>query len=74
MNGANQLSPAERLKASLDLFEFGEAMMRQNLRRSFPLASIEEIEGKLTEWLQNGPLLWSGQATAPVNATVRRDS
>ncbi len=43
------------LQLALDLFEAAEALMRQNLRREFPNASEEEIEGKLVKWLQDRP-------------------
>jgi lauroyl/myristoyl acyltransferase len=40
-----------RLRLALDLFEAGESIMRQNLRRRFPEASAAEIEGRLDAWL-----------------------
>ena len=46
---------AERQRLALDLFEAGEAMMRQNLRRRFPSASTEEIEERLAAWLSERP-------------------
>lgn len=45
----------KRFRIALDLFETGEAIMRQNLRRRFPTESPEEIEQRLDAWLQNRP-------------------
>jgi hypothetical protein len=45
----------ERFRTALELFETGEAIMRQNLRRRFPNASAEEIERRLIAWLQTRP-------------------
>lgn len=36
---------AERFRTTLELFELGEAMLRQKLRRKHPLADEAEIEG-----------------------------
>jgi len=46
---------AQRLRLALDLFESGEAVMRQNLRRKFPEATEAEIEERLTNWLRHRP-------------------
>jgi hypothetical protein len=46
---------AERLRIALDMFDLGESIMRQNLRRSFPQASDADIEAKLSEWLSQRP-------------------
>lgn len=45
----------EAFRATLDLFQTGVDLMRQNLRRRHPEASIEEIERRLAEWLQERP-------------------
>lgn len=45
----------ERFQATLDLFEAGEQMMRQNLRRRYPEAGDEEIEQRLLEWFLHRP-------------------
>lgn len=47
--------PAARLRMALELFEAGERLMRQNLRRRFPSASAEELDRKLVEWLRRRP-------------------
>jgi hypothetical protein len=46
---------AVALSATLDLFETGLNLMRQNLRRSQPGASEEEIDRLLQEWLLHRP-------------------
>ena len=42
--------PARRLRVALDLFELGEAMLRQRLRRAQPAASEAEIEVAVAAW------------------------
>jgi hypothetical protein len=42
----------QAFRATLDLFETGVDLMRQNLRRRHPEASNEDIERLLGEWLQ----------------------
>jgi len=46
---------AARFKTTLDLFEMGQAMLRQKLRRKHPEASEAEIEAKVREWLHRRP-------------------
>lgn len=46
---------AERFRTTLELFELGEAMLRQKLRRKHPLASEAEIEAQIREWLERRP-------------------
>jgi hypothetical protein len=46
---------AEKLRLAFDLFEAGEEMMRQRLRREFPDAGAAEIERRLVSWLQDRP-------------------
>lgn len=53
---------AARLRLSLDLFETGVALMRQNLRRRAPDASEAEIERRLGAWLQERPGAERGDA------------
>ncbi|MFI5394886.1 MAG: hypothetical protein ACHQ9S_05080 [Candidatus Binatia bacterium] len=52
---ASGAEAAERLRLALDLFEAGESLMRQNLRRRFPSASAEEIEERVDAWLSERP-------------------
>lgn len=51
----NPATIAEAFQATLDLFETGLAIMRQNLRRADPQASEQEIDRRLSEWLHNRP-------------------
>jgi hypothetical protein len=46
---------AERLRITLELFQSGLEIERQNLRRSFPEASEEELSACLNDWLQRRP-------------------
>jgi Rv0078B-related antitoxin len=42
-------------RTTLDLFETGLGLMRQNLQRDQPNATEEELERRLHEWLQDRP-------------------
>jgi hypothetical protein len=55
MSKVTRSSAVERFRTTLDLFEMGEKMMRQNLRRRYPEDGNEEIERRLIEWLQHRP-------------------
>ncbi|MFO0985264.1 MAG: hypothetical protein U1E76_26630 [Planctomycetota bacterium] len=55
MNDADPAKAAERLRLALDLYELGEVMMRQQLRRRHPAASAAEIEQLLVDWLHTRP-------------------
>jgi Rv0078B-related antitoxin len=48
-------SPSDAFKTTLDLFETGLALMRQNLRRGHPMSEEEEIERLLQDWLRDRP-------------------
>jgi hypothetical protein len=41
-----------RMRATLDLYQLAEDMMRQNLRRQDPRAGETEIERRLLSWLR----------------------
>jgi hypothetical protein len=43
------------LQMALELFEAGEAILRQNLRRENPGASEDEIEVMVTAWMIDRP-------------------
>lgn len=51
-----------RLRTAFDLFEAGERMMRQKLRREHPDATDREIEEKLLAWLCDRPGAEHGDA------------
>lgn len=48
-------SLAEAFHTTLELFEAGVALMRQNLRRSAPDATEDEIDRRLVLWLRHRP-------------------
>lgn len=49
------LTPAAALRAALELADAGTDMMRMNLRRRHPHASVTEVEEMLREWLHSRP-------------------
>jgi len=49
-------------RTTLDLFSTGVELMRQNLRRDRPEASENEIDRRLSEWLQERPGAVSGDS------------
>ena len=50
-----QSVPARAFRLTLDLFDAGVQMMRQNLRRQAPGADEREIERRLAAWLRARP-------------------
>ena len=65
-------SAAEAFRTTLDLFETGLDLMRQNLRRRHPAAGDEEIERLLREWLLERPGAESGDCPGrPVDLSTR---
>ena len=44
-----------RARATFELYEFAEKVMRQNLRRRFPEESDDAIERRLVSWLRKEP-------------------
>ena len=55
----------ERMRATLELYEVGEQMMRQRLIREDPTADPAEIERRLVEWLHTRPGAEHGDASGP---------
>ena len=45
----------ERFRIALELYELGESMLRQRLRREQPGVSDAEIERAIREWLSRRP-------------------
>jgi hypothetical protein len=45
----------DSLRSTLDLFEAGVELMRQNLRRADPEATDAEIDRRLQSWLRHRP-------------------
>lgn len=65
-------SVADAFQTTLELFDTGLALMRQNLRRSHLEADDEEIERLLHEWLVHRPGAESGDCPGrPVDVTAR---
>lgn len=46
---------AAKLRLALDLFDSGEAIMRQNLRRAHPNETAAQIESRLETWIHSRP-------------------
>ena len=46
---------ARRLRLALDLFEVGEHMQRQRLRRQLPEATEAQIDAEVTAWRLRRP-------------------
>ncbi|HUF25231.1 MAG TPA: hypothetical protein VMN81_13950 [Vicinamibacterales bacterium] len=60
---ASTVSPvADALRGTLDLFQTGIELMRQNLRRRYPEESEEDIAQRLGEWLRDRPGAESGDS------------
>jgi hypothetical protein len=55
MGKRGQELSVERFQTAMALFELGEAMLRQKLRRKYPSATEAEIEGQIQEWLERRP-------------------
>lgn len=51
----SDLTPSERLRVALDLFDVGVEVMRQNLRRRHPGEDAEAIKRRLSAWLAERP-------------------
>lgn len=65
-------SLADVFRTTLDLFESGLDLMRQNLRRNHPAATDEEIDRLLGEWLLERPGAQSGDCPGrPVDVNTR---
>jgi len=65
-------SVVDAFRTTLDLFETGLELMRQNLRRRHPEAGDEEIERLLHEWLLDRPGAESGDCPGrPVDVNTR---
>jgi len=59
-------------RLTLDLFDAGVQLMRQNLRRIDPAADEQEIERRLLAWLRERPGAEQGDCPGrPVNVSVR---
>jgi hypothetical protein len=65
---------AAAFRTTLDLFETGLLLMRQNLRRDHPEATEQEIDRQLREWLHRRPGAESGDCSGRlVDVNGRRE-
>lgn len=60
-------SPAARLRAALDLFEVGEAMLVCRLKRERPEADDAEIAAEIDSWLHRRPGAEFGDFPGPAS-------
>lgn len=60
------VAAARTFRMTLDLFDAGVQLMRQNLRRSDPAADEQEIDRRLSTWLRERP--GAGQGDCPGRA------
>jgi len=66
------MEPSEKLRILFDLFDAGEDMMRQTLRRRFPAATASQIEERLIAWLSSRPGAEAGDALGRTASWPRR--
>lgn len=66
------MSPAEKLRAALELHEVGVAVMRQNLRRRHPDAPHSRIEQLLAAWLRTRPGAEHGDGVGRVSSRLQQ--
>jgi hypothetical protein len=59
---------AERLGIALELYEVGERMLRQRLRRERPQATPDEIDVEVGRWLRRRPGAEHGDYPGPRSA------
>ena len=65
-------SIADAFRTTLELFDTGVDLMRQNLRRRYPEAGDDEIERLLHEWLLDRPGAEAGDCPGrPVDVGAR---
>jgi hypothetical protein len=63
---------ARTFRLTLDLFDTGVQIMRQNLRRQDPEAAEREIDRRLARWLRARPGAEHGDCSGrPVDVDVR---
>jgi hypothetical protein len=57
---------AAAFQTTLDLFETGLHIMRQNLKRAHPEATDQEIDRRLRQWLHERPGAELGDCGGPI--------
>ena len=66
-------SMSDAFRTTLDLFDTGVDLMRQNLRRQHPQANEDAIDRRLRQWLRERPGAEFGDAPGrPVDVSARR--
>lgn len=65
-------SACAAFETTVDLFETGLSLMRQNLRRAAPDATDAEIDRRLGEWLRHRPGAEDGDGCQHDTRAVRR--
>ena len=69
---SRSLQVVEAFRTTLDLFQTGVDLMRQNLRRRHPETSDEDIDRLLHAWLVERPGAESGDCPGrPVDVKIR---
>jgi hypothetical protein len=65
-------SVADAFRLTIELFDTGVRIMRENLRRRDPDASDDTIERRLQEWLRDRPGAEFGDCTGrPIDVPAR---
>jgi len=60
-------TPAKRLRIALDMYEFGEQLQRQRLRRNNPNATEAEVEAEVRAWRLRRPGAPDGDCSGRVS-------
>ena len=64
---------SDTFRTTLDLFNTGVDLMRQNLQRQHPRANADAIDRRLRQWLLERPGAELGDSPGrPVDVTARR--
>jgi hypothetical protein len=48
-------TPTERLRATFELIDFAERMLRQRIRREFPEITDQALEERVSAWYERRP-------------------
>lgn len=68
----SQDSPAARLRLALDLYEVGEAMVRQRVRRDHPGIDEAGVNARVRAWLRHRPGAEFGDHPGPRSSRIVR--
>lgn len=67
----SDLSPAEKFRIALDMYEVGEQMQEMRLRRESPSSTPDEIRAALDTWRLSRPSAPYGDAVGRVRRPRR---